>query len=118
MVDDHSKANKQLMEIARRKGMTFSAKVDDTHQKLMDRLRERRGAAFDRDFARHMVRDHKEAVALFKSEARHGRDADPREFCFTDAAHARAPSQDGPQTGKAHGGVHPRAALTDEGMTG
>jgi putative membrane protein len=80
MVEDHSMANKQLMEIARRKGMTFSAKMDDTHHKLMDRLREKRRAPFDRDFARHMVRDHKEAVALFKKEARHGKDADLRAF--------------------------------------
>jgi len=80
MVDDHSKANKQLMEIARRKGMTFSAKMGATHQKLMDRLREKRGAAFDREFARHMVRDHKEVVALFKKQARHGKDADLRAF--------------------------------------
>ena len=58
--------------------MTFSAKLDETHQKLMDRLREKKGSAFDRDFARHMVWDHKEAVALVKKEARHGKDADLR----------------------------------------
>jgi putative membrane protein len=80
MVDDHTKANKQLLEIARRKGMTFSAKLDETHQKLMDRLREKKGSAFDRDFARHMVRDHKEAVELFEKEARYGKDTDLKAF--------------------------------------
>ena len=38
------------------------------------------GAAFDREYARMMVKDHEEDVALFRKEAQSGKDADLKAY--------------------------------------
>jgi putative membrane protein len=80
MFDDHSKANEELRRIAQSKGITLPAGPSSKHQKDMAKLGRASGAAFDRDYARHMVTDHKKAVALFEKQARSGSDADVKAF--------------------------------------
>ena len=41
-----------------------------------ERLAQLTGADFDRQFMRQMVKDHKEAVSLFESQSKNGRDED------------------------------------------
>jgi putative membrane protein len=65
MVEDHGNANKELMELAANKGV----KLDDKAPKknaVMDRLSKLQGAAFDREYVKEMVKDHKKDVAEFR----------------------------------------------------
>ena len=68
MVADHTKANKELTELANRKGVTF-----DTRGVRAQNI----GAAdFDRQYLKLLEVDHKNDIAEFQKEAKSGDDRD------------------------------------------
>ena len=75
MVTDHTKAGDELKALASSKGVTLPS-TPGKHQKDIDKLAKKSGADFDRDYARHMVDAHKQAVSLFQKAAKSGDDAD------------------------------------------
>jgi putative membrane protein len=72
MVEDHSKVNAQLQEIASREKMKLPTELSKRNQKTYDRLSGLSSDAFDRAYARDMVRDHQDDVAAFRQEASNG----------------------------------------------
>jgi len=80
MVDDHGKANEELMELASKHGVTLPADLDSKHKKTVDKLSKLSGAEFDRAYMDEMVRDHKEDVKLFEKQAQKGKNADVQQF--------------------------------------
>jgi putative membrane protein len=80
MVQDHSKANDELKQIAGTKGVQLPSGLDKKHQSDMDRLQKMSGADFDKAYMSHMVDDHKHDVADFKKEASSGSDSDIKGF--------------------------------------
>jgi putative membrane protein len=80
MIKDHTKANVKLASIATSKGLTVPAHVDGKHRAVVDSLRSQTGAAFDAAYAKQMVSDHEDAVALFTSEAAATTDPDLSAF--------------------------------------
>jgi putative membrane protein len=80
MVDDHSKANEQLKQIAASKGVNLPTELDRSHQREMERLSKLSGPDFDREYMKHMVSDHKKDVSEFKSEASKAKDPDVKQF--------------------------------------
>jgi len=76
MVDDHTKANKELNALADKKKIPPAQSMDATHRQAAERMAQLTGADFDREFMRQMVKDHKEAVSLFESQSKNGRDED------------------------------------------
>ncbi len=80
LVDDHTKANEELMQLAMAKGMTLPTTLDAKHQMMVDKMAKMSGAAFDKAFNQEMVKDHKKDVALFQSEANKGMDAELKAF--------------------------------------
>jgi putative membrane protein len=83
MVDDHSKANEQLMQVASSKGMTLPTALDPKHQAEMQKMSALSGDAFDRAYVKMMVKDHKKDVAEFQKEASGGADPDIKSFAAT-----------------------------------
>jgi putative membrane protein len=83
MVDDHSRANTQLMQLASGKGLTLPTALDAKHQALMTKMSALSGASFDRAYAKEMVKDHNKDVALFQREASRGTDTDLKGFAQT-----------------------------------
>jgi putative membrane protein len=83
MVDDHSRANTQLMQLASGKGITLPTALDAKHQALMTKMSALSGAAFDRAYAKEMVKDHTKDVALFERQASRGADSDLKAFAQT-----------------------------------
>jgi putative membrane protein len=79
MQQDHSKANSELQSIASSKSLTTPTSLDAKHQKIVDELSSKSGAAFDRAYANVMVKDHKQAIALFK-QAQNSKDPDIASF--------------------------------------
>jgi putative membrane protein len=73
MVDDHSKANDKLKEVASRESITLPNDLSAKDQATSDRLSKLNGAAFDRAYARDMVKDHETDVAAFQKEANGGK---------------------------------------------
>lgn len=76
MIDDHSKAGDELMQLASQKGITAPKDVGAKEKALRDRLSKLSGADFDRQYMREMVDDHNKAVAKFQREASNGKDPD------------------------------------------
>src|SRR5436305_10378664 len=76
MVDDHSKANDELKQLASGKGITLPTDIDAKDQATYDHLSKLSGAAFDRAYMQHMVADHRTDVAEFRHESQSGGDSD------------------------------------------
>jgi putative membrane protein len=76
MVADHSKANKELKELATKKGIVIPTSLDAKHQEKYDKLAMKSGADFDRAYTKCMVKDHKKVVAKFDAEANKGDDSE------------------------------------------
>ena len=74
MVDDHSKAGDKLKEVTSRENISLPSDVSAKDQGTYDRLSKLNGAAFDRAYARDMVKDHEADVAAFQKEANAGKD--------------------------------------------
>jgi len=73
MVDDHSKAGDKLKEVASRENVTLPTDISAKDQAIYDRLSKLSGSAFDRAYARDMVKDHETDVAAFEKEANAGK---------------------------------------------
>lgn len=80
MVDDHSKANDQLKQIASSKGVQLPTELDKSTQREYDKLSKLSGPDFDREYMDHMVSDHKKDVGDFKKESSKAKDADLKQF--------------------------------------
>ena len=80
MVDDHSKANDELKQIAAGKGINLPDSLDSKHQATYDRLSKLSGATFDRAYMKEMVADHKEDVSEFRKESTKGTDPEVKAF--------------------------------------
>jgi putative membrane protein len=83
MVDDHSKANNELKDLAGRKNVTLPGAIDAKDQATKDRLSQLHAAAFDRAYMRDMVMDHKKDIADFQKEANSGMDPDVKNWAST-----------------------------------
>jgi putative membrane protein len=80
MVDDHGKANNELMSLAQQEGATLPNQLDSKHRKEVQRLQKLKGAEFDREYMKMMVEDHHHDVSAFQREADKGQDADVKGF--------------------------------------
>ena len=80
MVDDHTKANDQLKDVAQKAGMTLPTDINAKDKADMARLQKLQGAEFDKAYMKHMVMDHTKDVNEFKKEANSGKNADLKSF--------------------------------------
>jgi putative membrane protein len=81
MIDDHTTANAELMQIASAKGITLPAAPDAKHRAMIAKMERLSGAEFDRQYimmAGH--KDHQKMEKLFRDESMRGRDADLKAF--------------------------------------
>jgi putative membrane protein len=76
MVDDHSKANDELKQLASDKGVTLPTRIPSKEQKLMGRLQGLSGPAFDKAYMEAMVKDHEHDVNAFRAASQNGPDTD------------------------------------------
>jgi putative membrane protein len=80
MVDDHSKVGEKLKEVASRESVTLPSDISAKDQATYDRLSKLSGAAFDRAYARDMVKDHETDIAAFQKEANVGKSVSLKSF--------------------------------------
>jgi putative membrane protein len=80
MVDDHSKAGDKLKEVASRESITLPNDLSAKDQATYDQLSKLNGAAFDRAYARDMVKDHETDVAAFERETNGGKNNSLKSF--------------------------------------
>lgn len=73
--DDHSKANTKLNSVAQGMGLTPPTGPTKKQMAAHDKLAKASGPAFDREFAKHMVADHKKDIRSYRKEAKKKDDA-------------------------------------------
>jgi len=73
MVTDHNRAEENLKSAASKDKITLPSVLDSKDQAVYERLSRLSGEAFDRAYARDMVRDHRIDVAEFRHEANDGK---------------------------------------------
>jgi putative membrane protein len=81
MIDDHTAANAELMQIASAKGIALPTAPDAKHRAMMAKMEKLSGAEFDHQYimmAGH--KDHAKMEKLFRDESTRGRDADLKAF--------------------------------------
>ena len=80
MIDDHTKASEDLKAAAAKDGIDLPASASPEQEAAGKKLAALNGAAFDKAYARMMVKDHQEAVALFKKESSAAGDSNVKAF--------------------------------------
>lgn len=80
MVGDHTKAADELKNVASKSGVKLPTTTSAEQKDAAEKLAKLKGAEFDTAYAAQAVKDHEEAVALFKNEASAGSDAGLKSF--------------------------------------
>ena len=80
MVRDHTQLNDQLMMAAQNMGVTLPTSPSKKDQETMDKLSALNGAAFDKAYARDMVKDHRADIREFEHESKDAHSAQVREL--------------------------------------
>lgn len=80
MVQDHSKASKELERLVSKKGIALSKTVDEDQRTDAVKFSKLSGPNFDRAYMREMVDDHKKTLEEFQRQAESAQDPDVRSF--------------------------------------
>jgi putative membrane protein len=80
MVDDHTKINDNLKEVAGKMNVTVPSDLDAKHQAMVDKLSALHGAAFDNAYVKSMVKDHKMDIAEFEKADKKVKNDDLKSF--------------------------------------
>jgi putative membrane protein len=81
MIDDHTKAGEELMQVASMKGITLPMEPDAKHKAMLAKMQGLSGAEFDSTYIKMAgVKDHEKMEKLFMSESSKGKDTDAKGF--------------------------------------
>jgi len=89
MVDEHTKVNRELTDLAARKGITLPASPDIRATFCAESLNGLSGEEFDRCYAKAQLVTHMDAVAMFEAEAERGLDPDIKAFAARTLPHIK-----------------------------
>lgn len=70
LVTDHTAANTRAMAVASQIGVTPPSEPTKKQKADYDKLAKLSGATFDKQFASHMVKDHKKDVSAYRADAK------------------------------------------------
>jgi putative membrane protein len=112
MVDDHTKANDRLKELATSKGINLPKTPNVTQKATKSRLAKLSGEQFDKAYVADMLRDHKRDVAAFQTESNLAHDVDVKNFATltlpTVRDHLKEAESMAPKPVEARGGMAPK----------
>src|SRR5437868_1332211 len=80
MNTDHSKANDELKQIAATKGAIVPSEMSHRENATIERFDKLSGREFDKEYADHMVKDHKKDLKEFEDATKDVTDPDLKAF--------------------------------------
>ncbi|MEO6150396.1 MAG: DUF4142 domain-containing protein [Mucilaginibacter sp.] len=80
MINDHTKANEELMAMAGSKNIMLPSAPGEEQQKTAADLGAKTGVDFDKDYVDIMVKDHDKTVDMFEDAAKNAVDPDLKAF--------------------------------------
>ena len=83
LIEDHTKANEQVMQIATKKGLTLPKTPPANAMAMMTKMKKMSGAKFEKMYMQDMVKDHTKDVADYTNEAKHGYDDDIKAYAVS-----------------------------------
>jgi len=89
MIDDHTKANTELLALADKARLRPAPAMDAAHERMATSLGKLSGGDFDREYMDGQVKDHEEAVALFEKESKEGKNEDLKGWAGKTLPHLR-----------------------------
>ena len=72
MVEEHTRANDELKAIAQQQNIVVPSSISEENQEKMNKLQEKQGEEFDKEYMDMMVKDHKKVVDMFEKQAENG----------------------------------------------
>lgn len=106
LVDDHTAANNELVQLANSYGVELPAAPPRGMRRDIEKLGKKGGAEFDRDFVRHIgMKAHEKDIRMFERAARHVKDPQLRAWADRSLPKLREHLQMAqalPQSGKAN----------------
>ena len=83
MVDEHTKANNELKSIAQQKNITLPTVMSNENQRKYDKLNEKTGAEFDKEYMDLMVKEHKDDIDDFEDQAQENENSELKSWAST-----------------------------------
>jgi putative membrane protein len=80
LAQDHTDAYGHLSQLAEKTGVSIPKGINAAKDREIEQLDHLKGASFDRQFTRDEVADHRQALAAFKRESEHGKDAQVKAY--------------------------------------
>jgi len=80
MVKDHGAGNAAVKSLAAPRNISLPAMVDEDEQKMIDDLSAKKGKDFDKAYIKQMIKDHENAIDLFKNAVDKVNDTEVRNF--------------------------------------
>ena len=76
MVEEHTQANQELMQVAMQKGVKLPTEMSSQNTALMERFSGLSGTSFDAAYKQAMIESHNQAISLFQAQSQQGQDPD------------------------------------------
>ncbi|MDQ0106433.1 putative membrane protein [Chitinophaga terrae (ex Kim and Jung 2007)] len=76
LVNDHSKAENEVKDLAGKKNITLPAELSDETKKHLDDMGKKSGKDFDKDFIDMMIDDHEKDIKKFEDASKNVTDPD------------------------------------------
>ncbi len=76
----HAKMDKNLTELAAKKNITIPADLTDEEKRKMDKLTEKTGIDYDKEFTEQMKSKHEDAIKMMEKTSDKAEDADIKQF--------------------------------------
>ncbi|MCR6639170.1 MAG: DUF4142 domain-containing protein [Sporocytophaga sp.] len=83
MVDDHTKANNELKKIATKQNITVPTSIGEENNMMLNDLKKKTGAEFDKAYIKHMVDGHKKMLDLFEKASTELKDTELKNYAAT-----------------------------------
>ena len=80
MIEDHTKANSELMAIAKSKSIDLPNDLTFEQKSTIDKLSKLSGAEFDKEYMADMVSDHESDAKEFENQSQNGTDPELKAF--------------------------------------
>ena len=80
MINDHSKANEELKNIAQKENIKLPDNLLSANQETLKELSKYKGSEFDQHYMKKMVEDHKEDIKAFENAAENAKNEHIRQW--------------------------------------
>ncbi len=104
MIDDHTKANRRLKELAQQKGLEVADEADLMNKAKAMVLKLREGESFDAAYANNQIVAHEQTILLFRTYIQEGEDQEVKAFAQETLPTLEMHLRDAQALAAAHGG--------------